>query len=229
MASFGFNIIFYTTEPIIDNPVSKLCIYHKIKSKNNPIGETVWQKILLMFFYNTILSFPVVLTVIYILNPSTVNTNPVSGLSGFDICFIVALLVSGGLLLTLRLIANPTHKGIDFLNKQIIIKRRFFGSIPRIKEIKDIIFSFLSTLFVGTGLYLVLRFCADYLSSNTFQHFFKSYIPTMSLPYLFLYIVAYFEVLFITTTIGELILEKCEPIVQDDVSIIEKYTPYFQE
>ena len=212
-ASIGIYLFFYHIIPGISVAVSKLCVYHKLKSEKYPEGETLWKKISLVFLYNFILTIPMLLTILYLLNPSTLKMSGRLELSGIDIGLIIALSIISGLFLTLRLIGNPTYHGIFF--SKIVIKRSFSGCSSDIEKTKDYISSFFSTLIIGTVLFLFLLYSSDYLSSQSFFTFFKRYIPTMA-PFEFsLYIIAYFGTLFIITVIGEVILERCEPLDQE--------------
>jgi hypothetical protein len=125
--------------------------------------------------------------------------------------------------------ANPTRYGKSFWLNQIIIKRHFSGSVSEIKRVKENISSFLGTLIFLTALYYFLEFCADYYFNGTYSTFFGRYASTMPTQTLIIWFVSYIGSLYIITKFGELVLEECEPIVQEDVPIIEKYTSYFQE
>jgi hypothetical protein len=219
--SVSFNVIFYSgVMPGILFPVSRLCMYHKIKSGGNINGETIEQKIFKMILNNIVLTVPIVLSLIYILNPSSIS--PSKTLSGFDICLTVALAITPGFLLILRLMAKPTHEGKSLRKDWIIIKRKFSGDESDVKKVKENISSFLGTLIFLTILYYFLDFCANYLSSGSYSTFFKQYPSTMP-PYLLsIWIVCYIGVLCITTTCGELILEECKPILQEDFPVIQK-------
>jgi uncharacterized integral membrane protein len=201
--------------PGISKAVSKLCIYHKLKTNLNDNGETMWKKISLVFVYNFLLTLPMLLTILYLLNPSTLKINEPPNLSDFDLGIIIALSIIPGLFITLRLIGNPTYYGISFLKKQIVIKQPFFGCPSDIQKIKDDISSFFSTLIIGTILFLLLLYCSDYFSSQSYFTFFNRYIPSMAPVVFSWYIFGYLGTLFIFTIIGELILKKCVPLYQE--------------
>jgi hypothetical protein len=214
--SFGFNIIFYSgVMPWILYPISKLCVYHRLVSEDIPNGETFQQKILKMFIINLVLTIPIVLSLIYILNPLSISPSQTSPLSGFDICLIVAFAVTPGFLVVLRLMANPTRREMSFWKNHIIIKRKFVGLESDIKKVKDSISSFLGVMIFLTALYYFLEFCANYFVNGSYSTFFKPYATTMPQFLLVIWIVTYFGALYAITTIGEIILLGCEPIVQE--------------
>lgn len=214
IASMGLYLFFYHLIPAIAAAVSKLCIYHKLNTNNKDNGETLWKKIALVFSYNLLLTLPMLFTLLYLLNLSTLKMSGRLDLSGIDIGIIIAISIIPGLLLTLRLIANPTYRGIG-LGEYFVIKKAFSGTLTDIAKIKDYISSFFSTLIMGAVLFLFLLYCSDYFSSLSYFTFFKRYIPTMA-PFEFsLYIIGYVGTLFIITIIGEKILEKCMPIEQE--------------
>lgn len=234
--SWGFNIFFYTgIMPLIMNPMSTLCTYYETKHEGNTQGKTVKQKIADIYTNNLLLTIPLLLTMVYILNPSSISPNEKWGFSGFDICLSVAFAMLPGFLLLLRLMANPTYRGKSYLGGHLLIKRKFSEPESEIKKVKGNVSSFLGTLIFLTALFLFLEFCADYLSSGSYSTFFDRYHSTMPLYQLVIWIAAYLEVLFLITIYGELILEECEPIIQEkiplveEVSSVEEYTPYFQE
>jgi hypothetical protein len=211
ITSIGIYLFFYYLIPEISKSVSKLCIYHEIKTDKNPNGETIWKKISLVFFYNVLLTIPMLLTILYLLNLPTLKMSGRMELSGIDIGIIIALSIIPGLFVTLRLIGNPTYQGVTYL-RYVVIKKSFYGSVEEIKKIKDDISSFFSTLIIGTILFLFLLYCSDYFSNLSYFTFFKRYIPTMAPFEFFLYIIGYVCTLFILTVIGELILMRCKPL-----------------
>lgn len=216
--SFAMYLFFYLVIPGSSYLVSKLCIYHKLKCRQEGTGETIQTKIKLVFVYNSILTIPMILTILYILsifNSQTSKLNDNGALPDFDIALIFALSIVPGLLVTLRILANPTHYGI------YIIKREYYGTLSDIKKRKDDISSFYSTLIVGTILYLILQYCVDYFHSHSYLSFFGRFIPSMPWWAVIIFILAYLLALFIVSSIGELILAECIPIDQEHYYSVE--------
>jgi hypothetical protein len=210
VVSLATFLMFYGLIPGISRAVSKLCIYHKLKTDTNEEGETLWKKIILVFAYNFLLTLPMLLTILYLLNPSTLKIN--EQFTGIDIGFIIALSMIPGLFITLRLIGNPTQYGISFLKGYFVVTKPFFGNPSEIQKIKDDISSFYSTLIIATILFLLLLYCSDYFSSHSYLTFFYRYIPSISPMEFSWYIIGYLGTLFIVTIIGEIILKQCVPL-----------------
>jgi hypothetical protein len=212
--SFGYYIIFSWFIPGISKWVNYLTEYQS--------SQTLIKRIYYIFFCNFFLAIPLLATVLYILNPSKVVVNTQLGLSTIDIGVIVALAIIPGLLLILRLLSNPTRRGIIWKVHNftiMIIKSQYTGSLPvnnqtppEIRKLKDDISSFYSTLIFGTLLYIVIQFCADYFINGSYSQFLSRYTPSFPLIVIICYIVAYLATLILVVIVGELILDYCEPI-----------------
>jgi hypothetical protein len=221
--SFGLYIIFSWMIPGISIIVSKLSTYHRLKTDESP-GETIWKKMFLVFLCNFILTIPIVLTILYILNPSSIIIIDKLGLSSLDVGVIVALSIIPGLLLILRLMSNPSRNGIVWRMGDytlITIMTEYPGPLPEngetppdIKKVKDDISSFFSTLIFGTLLFLFIQYCSDYLSSGSETQFLARYSLSIQPIVLFCYIIAYVATLVIVTAVGEYILTKSVPVDQ---------------
>lgn len=212
IVSVAIFLIFYGLIPGISKAVSILCTYHKLKTDSKDEGETFWKKIILVFIYNFLLTLPMLLTILYLLNPSTLKIN--GQFADIDIGFIIALSIIPGLFITLRLIGNPTRYGISYLKGYFVVMKPFYGKPQEIQKIKDDVSSFFSTLIIGTVLFLLLLYCSDYFSSQSYLTFFSRYIPSITPMEFSWYIIGYLGTLFIVTIIGEIILLRCIPLDQ---------------
>ena len=231
--------------PQIYDSVFNLGIYHKI-SKNKPdsyplcaSGERFSKKIWKVFGANILIIFTLCLVLEYIYNSFQSATNPsccinqsIASISTLhnpiDPVFIPILLSIPTLLLTLRILANPTRNWItdspklpgllSFLSYDVYSKSLTpdLLTIKKIRFFKDQICSFYFSFIVGTLvlLYFSIIYSVFSIPNYNIMVLIETFRPKMDLPSIIFFIFTEMIIIIITTIAGELYLKKYEPIDQ---------------
>jgi len=134
-------LIFIQYPPLIFDSISKIGIYHKLIRKEDTdsekckFGEKRFEKILMVFIHNFWIAIPLFLTLLFLFNtftsspipsiPNALNysvnsqnssTHIPSSANPIDMPFFLSLSLVPAFLLSLRILANPTRKGVITFN-----------------------------------------------------------------------------------------------------------------
>ncbi|MGD0080728.1 MAG: hypothetical protein ABSB80_08800 [Methanoregula sp.] len=218
--------------------VSRISFYHRNFSKNCLVPKCFYDFLPLeeealstyqfnfpeMFINYLVLSIPLYMTFVYLLNPSNffnVSPNNICFPNNINEAFLTSLVTIPVYLLSMRLLTNPSNK--DFIYFRLI--KEFYQNEKSMSDLKERMVSFYFALTASTFFIMVMDiiFKSFILSSQetiTFINFYEkfydlskeSFIPQFSSTQIFLYICAYFVMLFMLTGISEFILEILEPM-----------------
>ena len=182
--------------------ISRIGIYHQLKSTNNPDGEPFHTKFRFVFEFNLYLSL-VIAAAMYITIKNSIQPSP----SPWDISkltFIISLVI----LLIQRILANPPSIIVNYINhhcsnidKDVLIKRY-----------RDFILSFFYAFFCAAIIIVLLIVSYNILINEELG------LSTQNLTYRefmiasFLYIISLLSITFV----GECILYLAQPDTMDD-------------
>jgi len=218
--AIGIFLIIVGFNNIISETIVKITTYRDLNKihPNRRIAKIL--NGLKIYIYN--LFFGVLLTIAVIFLISTIfpfqSPSTVGGISDFDFALITAMIVVPGLLLSLRLLSNPMERTpIKYMRFFIPLPLADISSASVIKErIQSFYFAFIETAIVSIlilGSYYILK-----NGDGTFKIYFivlKEITPNLPYTSLFTYSCGFLFSLFVTTTIGEFLLEKGNPIIQE--------------
>lgn len=226
--------------PRVYRSTCKLGIYHRLIERRgncenaSQSGEYDIQKIWEVLKANFVVGLTLFVVLIYILNtvPSaffinenccalnaTINqsqsTSPHIPLNRpiSDIAFSTTLILIPTFLLTLRLLANPTHDWINFI---INCRNHSTEEIEnKIRNFKDQVTSFYYSFIMGTMIlvYLAILFTAGYNNSVDYR-LISPFMPKMDIYSIFFFLFLEIVIILTTTLIGEWYLKIRPPIVQ---------------
>ena len=236
--------LFFQYSPQIFKSISKIRLYHKliptkdIDQEKCEFGEPIREKIRIVFILNFWISVPLFLTLLFLFNTFTTPTlQPQNATSPLDLPFLLALSIVPAFLLSLRILANPTRRGIftfdeafssnfsdlmsyllnyskygkttQVIGEMISVNER----INRIRSFKEQVISFYFS-FVGSALILLYLFILLQIekTKGTFDPLstFFPMDPIISILMIFAGVLS----ILIVTIIGELYLKWAEPIDQ---------------
>jgi hypothetical protein len=230
--------------PSIFKSISRISLYHKlirkedINQEKSEFGERLREKIRIVFILNFWISVPLFLTLLFLLNTFTTPSLQTQGVtSPLDLPFILALSIVPAFLLSLRILANPTRRGIFTFDETSgsnfsdlmshLLRYIKYGKttqftvemisdaerINRIRSYKEQVTSFYFS-FVGSTLILLYLFILLQIekTKGTFDPFstFFPMDPIISI----LMICAEILSILIVTIFGELYLQYADPIDQ---------------
>jgi hypothetical protein len=222
-------LLFVVIIVVISKPISNIGVHYKAKPFYG-FREPLFSNVIEVFLNNLILSIPLYLTIVYLLNPE--NFFVTSGSSTIDIVneFKAALVIIPGYLLSIRLLTNPVKKESRFpiLRSLLGLTKKFYqGIVPRdrLKErIISFYFSLTATFFVVMVMIWLyktiplggLASLSDPLNltfwGKIFQSLAISFIPhfnddlIINLITILVFVGAYLVALFLLTVTCELIL-----------------------
>jgi hypothetical protein len=201
----------------ISNVISRLGIYHKSKVISPILGESYWQRRKKVFFCYFVLIIPVYATIIYLIDPPN---------ELIPIAFYVTLPLVVAYLVSLRVLANPTKRGVF----QHWILKTVSASETKKRElilgtIKERVISFYFALTEVTIFILLIKYVFKVISykdpTNAWEPFLMPiityidlYVPSSPIDIFTLFLGAFFGSLVISTMFGEYILNRWEPIDQ---------------
>jgi hypothetical protein len=255
--------LFIQYPPLIFDSISKVGIYHKLIRKEDidsenccKFGETRLEKIWMVFKHNFWIANPLFLTLLFLFNTFTSTSIPSipdvlnysvnstnsssqtpSSANPIDIPFFLSLSIVPAFLLSLRILANPTRKGVitfeegrfsEFSTSLVFVinlarKRKIPEEMTvtsdveikkKIRGYKEQVISFYFS-FVGSTLILFFLFVFLQIekSKGTYD-LISAFSPTMDPIVTVLLFIAEIPAIFIITILGELYLEWAEPIDQ---------------
>jgi len=226
------SFLFVMTVVTISRPISEIGTYSK--SNTSKKRENVRINMLKTFKNNLILSIPLYITIVYLLNPGNFFITSITATSSSNVIneFKAALAIIPGYLLSIRLLTNPVKQESPYpmlkpLLGMIKIYHSDLGSKPNLKER---IVSFYFALTASTFFLMVMLVfyksiplatsasLSDPLNitfwNNVAQSFVSSVVPQFNPNFLInsvtilLFIGAYLLALFILTAVGEIILDR---------------------
>jgi hypothetical protein len=256
------SLIFIQYPPLIFDSISKIGIYHRLIRKEDTdyqkslFGETREEKIWIVFKHNFWIAIPLFLTLLFLFSTFTSSPTPTisealnssvnsqnssaqnqNGTNPIDIPFFLSLSLVPAFLLSLRILANPTQKGVitydkgrfsEFSSSLVfvmnLVKTR---KIPeemtgtsddeikkKIRGYKEQVISFYFS-FVGSSLILFFLFVSLQIekSKGTYD-IISAFSPSMNPVATVLLFAAEIPAILIITIIGEIYLERAEPIDQ---------------
>ena len=248
--------------PLFFDSISKIGIYHKLIRKGDTnyekcqFGETRSEKVLIVFWHNFWIALPLFLTLLFLFNTFTSSPipsmsielnnslnltnppsqNPSSG-NPIDIPYFLSLSLVPAFLLSLRILANPTRKGvitfevgrfsefssslvfvIDLIRKRKIPEELATTSYDEVKKkvrgYKEQVISFYFS-FVGSSLILFFLFVFLQIEKTKGTYdLISAFSPMMNPVATVLLFVAEILAIFFVTLFGEMYLEWAEPIDQ---------------
>ena len=236
--------LFIQYSPSIFYSISKIRLYHKVIPKEKidqekcEFGETIIEKIGIVFILNSWISIPLFLTLLFLFNTFTTPSLQSKGVSSpLDLPFLLALSIVPAFLLSLRILSNPTRHGFFTFNEAFgsnfsdlmshLINYFKYGKktqvtgemisnaerINRIRSFKEQVISFYFS-FVGSALILLYLFIFLEIqkTKGAFDplSIFFPMDPIISI----LMICAEVLSIIIVTIIGEFYLQWAEPIDQ---------------
>ncbi len=222
---------FVMTVVTISRPISEIGTYNKLNTSRK--RESIRINMLKTFKNNILLSIPLYLTIVYLLNPENffiISAGATSSASTINE-FKAALVIIPGYLLSIRLLTNPVKKDSAYplLRPLLSMIKRYHSDIASKPNLKERIISFYFALTASTFFLMIMLVLyksiplataaslSDPLNinfwKNVAQIFISSVIPQFSpdiftnLITIILFIGAYLLALFIQTAFGEIILD----------------------
>jgi hypothetical protein len=218
--AIGVFLIIILVNSVISEIITALTSYTAFSNIDSDKISARTKNFLIIYLYNSIFGLILCLSTIFLIYTIFPFENPKIGAvySDLDFALITSLIVVPGFLLSLRLLANPVEKKPSIPLPMVVSLTTM--DREKVKERKNRTESFYFAFIETTVISAIILFIYEVLKSGdgTYKIYFtaiQKMTPHVSQSIISVFLVAFLFSLFITTFVGEFLLERYNPIIQE--------------
>jgi hypothetical protein len=218
--AIGIFLIIISANHAISEIITTLTSYTAFRNIDSDKRSARIKNLIIIYVYNVIFGIILSLATIFLIFTVSPFESPKIGeiYSDLDFALITSLIVVPGFLLSLRLLTNPVEKKSSIPFPMIVTLPIL--DLEKVKERKNrtesFYFAFIETTVVSALVLLTYEMLKNGDGSyNIFFTVIHKMTPQISLGVFGVILAAFLFSLFITTFIGEFLLERYNPIIQE--------------
>lgn len=224
--TIGILLFFTITIVAISIPISHIGKYYQLNPKSKS-KTAIIENLKVVLKNNLILTIPLYFSIMYLLNPSnyfsTLRTCDTMG--DINSAFVVTLAIIPAYLLSLRLLTNPIRGPLPIFNIISTLLKDHYSSAISAENLRERFMSFYFSLTASAFFIMIMLYLYKSIPLNLYPLDVPSYIlkslgntfipifdsnSLINVIRIVLFFIAYLIALFVTTSFGEIILDRCK-------------------